>query len=269
MIRSSIRLLVAGAAAVLIGHLAPARADFNANEYLSGHADIAVAYSGGSTFDFVLAAAPNAVFTTGGVLQPPLTSARAFAASEVTTVVPPWSAGASGTNPRPRPSGANWDFIGVNAGDPYYLLPFNNISGVPFLGIATDLLNPADWTTAVTWALEGLSGPGAFSLYQVNIFGTPTALMASSNGITSADSFPLGVGSHQHYNYAFSQQGIYDVTFRVTATNRTAGVVSSTGTYRFNVGPVPVPEPTSLALLGLGLGFGLANRRRIRQRPVS
>ncbi len=172
---------------------------------------------------------------------------------------------AVGNRVETRPASPTWDFIGVTAGTDFYVFPQTEDPNVPFVGIGMEELVPADWTGDITLTLTGISGTGVtnggfFSLYTTDSFGTPTQLMATDGGISAADAVSQTPGSHEHYNWAFTELGLYDLTFDVTGTHATDGAQTATATYTFNA----IPEPSSMALFGLGLGALMASRRRTK-----
>jgi surface-anchored protein len=142
-------------------------------------------------------------------------------------------------------------------------LPQADDPAKPFLGIASEELTPANWNS-LTLRLVVASGPagGHFSLWQSDLFGSPTMKMATGDGISAADTISLSVGGHDHFNYGFTQPGIYNLTFQWDGEHAVDGVVSATGTYSFGV--TTVPESSSTALLALGALALFARRRACR-----
>lgn len=215
--------------------------------YTAGHGDIGIAYEAG-------ALEPHVHIHDGSIVNgipvnnPP--DGAEFAPDEVVIFV---------SNPSvARPSGASWDFLGTPSGNPVWFLPQTEDPAKPWLGIASEELNPLEWTGPLTITLTGFSGPGHFSLYNTDAFGTPTVRMASSDGLSGADALSHTAGSHFHSNYAFTAPGMYDVTFLISGTHAVDGAVSASATYTFGV---TVPEPGS-AVLGLLAGSMLLRRRR-------
>ena len=123
-------------------------------------------------------------------------------------------------------------------------------NGVPFLGIGLEELDPLDWVGSMTINLTGITGPGSFVLWQDG-FPNPTVFMDSVN-----DSLTLAPGSHTHFNWGFTEKGIYELTFEISGTHLVDGLVSGSGTYTFQI-----PEPSSALLAVIG-GLALLRRRR-------
>lgn len=170
-----------------------------------------------------------------------------------------------------------YGFTGATEEDPdAWGLPQSNTSGVPFMGFATEELDMDDWDGAITFELLGFTfqpqGSGVterahFSLWQ-QVLATPVPYMATSDGIDSSDSLTMNPGGHDHYNWGFTEEGVYQIDFRVYGTHVTDGYLEDSGTLTFAVGNnTAVPEPGAwmilpgLAVLGLVMHYG---RRRSR-----
>lgn len=159
------------------------------------------------------------------------------------------------------PGGAFSSLLGP-AGSPAWVIPTSQVTGLPFIGFGTEELTDTDWLGNISLKLTAVNGPGAFSIWSVGSFGTPTVLASNSDGLTSNDQLSLIPGSHGHFNIGFTQPGAYEVTFEAAGVHATDGAKLSTpATYRFEV----VPEPSSWALLGLGTAALLFGARRVRR----
>ena len=139
-------------------------------------------------------------------------------------------------SPTNRPAGSEWDFTGVNAGEPLYILPATSTAGLPYLGFSAE-----DHPFDVVYSLGAVTG-GAISAWTLTV-GTPVPYWSSFNpSLTVANnSFTIPAGSHSHVFIGFSQ--VADYTAAITA----------------------VPEPTSLGLAGAA-GLGLAGWTLSRRR---
>jgi surface-anchored protein len=161
-----------------------------------------------------------------------------------------------------RPVAIQWSPIGVAGGATYYLFPESENVNTPYIGFGAEELDPLDWTGNITLTLTAMSGPGGgvFSLYQVDL-GDPTFFMSTNDGISGADAITIVPGSHTHYNFAFTEQGQYDLTFEISGTHGVDGAKTASATYSFNV----IPEPSTYALLMLGMAGVAWLRRRPAQ----
>jgi surface-anchored protein len=191
-----------------------------------GHADINLEFDGTELeIGFHTEFTDGHTQITGGAPQQ-----NEFEADELIVAVPVGTTTA-------RPAGAEYDPIGVPAGQRINVLPQSgsesDAAGSVHLGWGTEELTAADWSGDLTWTLTGVSGPGTFSAYKSGL--TPTFRMASSDGVSAADSFTIEAGHHEHFNLGFSAPGTYQIQVAVSGTHNTAGVVSTTNTLTFDV----------------------------------
>jgi surface-anchored protein len=117
------------------------------------------------------------------------------------------------TPPLPRPSGSQWDFLGVGPGEDIYILPASGVPNtLPYLGFSTEHPSVSDYKhdDAFKITLLSMTGPkeGVFNLYTRfnSIYLTATTTTASGTRV-------YNVGDHQHYSWSFSKPGTYDLTF--------------------------------------------------------
>ena len=163
------------------------------------------------------------------------------------------------------------EFLGVNSGSTIWRLPAIQNTALPFLGTSSEGLsgfNPA--FTANSLKLTGFAGPGNFALWQNESFGPPTVLFRTNNGLANDDIIIPAIGSHAHYDWGFTSEGVYDLTILATA-NRGSEVFTDTGTFRFVVGSATaVPEPGVVAFVALaGIGLLFNKRRKCRKREFT
>jgi surface-anchored protein len=236
---------------LLTAFVSPASAEL---VYISGHADIGVELHEGELELHVHAEGDLGLYG-GGVL-----GAGEYGSRDLVIGVPGPSVA--------RPVGSQWDFVGNAAGAPIWFLPQSEDVEKPFLGVGSEDLAPLEWSTDLTWQFDSIStvaGADAhFSLWRFSTLGELIAVASSSSPI-NGNEFDLPVGGHEHFNFGFTAEGIYDVVFSVAGTHNTLGTISDTATFRFATGrfiPIAVPEPSGLLVLGLVGGLGAMARRQ-------
>lgn len=183
-----------------------------------------------------------------------------------------------------RPAGSQWDFLGVSAGQPLWVLPSTQVPGILYIGAAAEDV-PA--STVTPWSpgdpripggnfpwvrlnVVAVRGPGRFSVYTTDTFGNPIVWASRSSG---GNHVPSGLpsslflleGSHLHFNWAFSAEGEYEVDWQVVSAVGGQPVTSDVETFFYRA--AAVPEPSALALAGLSsVGLLAAGRRWQRRR---
>lgn len=233
----------------------PLSSTFAQGIWTSGHGDISVAYGvGGLEGEWHLGEDNEEIVVDGITLQAP--EGFEHEADAITATLP-------FDRSFLRPAGVDWNFLGANAGNSVWLFPATAAEsvGIPYLGFGTEELNPADWSTDITFTLASVTGSGVvnggfFSMYTTDEFGVPTAFARTFGGVSGSISQPAD--DHTHYNLAFTQTGVYEVTFNISGTHTIDGLQTTSATYTFNV----IPEPTSLMLIGVGASALLLRRRR-------
>ncbi len=223
-------------------------------DWTAGHGDVGIGYEDGELEPHWHLGEDDESVTLDGVSQSFGASGTEFETDEILAI-----SGRTET----RDSEAAWDFTGAAAGATLYVFPQTEDPSAPFVGIGTEELTLTDWSTDITLTLTGMSGSGVvaggeFSLYTVDSLNIPTELMSTNDGISGADAVSQAAGTHEHYNWAFTAIGRYDLTFEVTGTHATNGAETATATYSFEA----IPEPGTAALLLLPAFGWLVRRKR-------
>lgn len=201
--------------------------------------------------------------------------------------------GPSGSTAVTRPGGAEWDFLGVGAGETLYFWPQGALDGRTYLGFASDKGTVPNGTfksyfeadsrveDTAAWNKVSLldvrfhpapgesAGPAHFSLWNF-AFGEATVWMSSfENGITADDATWVLGGGHEHFNWGFTKRGHYEIDLRFSGFLNAGGayIESAPLTYHFGVEflPANIPEPGTATLALLGAGALALSRRRGRK----
>ncbi len=149
--------------------------------------------------------------------------------------------------PENVPGLLNFDPTGAEAGANLWKLPQTeseaSAEGAVFLGIAPEGVPSGVFQNeTVTWTLlnvQSPSGEGHFSLYQDAVPG-PNFFMSSADPSANVG-LTQPVGGHDHFNYVFTEPGLWTVEVMIAATLLDGTPTSHTGQYLFEVvGPPPV-----------------------------
>lgn len=149
-----------------------------------------------------------------------------------------------------------WESYGVNAGDTLWIGPADFFPGALYLGFAAELSASAGFSGDVSFTLEALSGPGDLLLSAFE------SVVASSTTI-GADTLTISRTGHAHFDWLFTQQGLYTLTLGASVL-KDGETVSVSENFSFHVGIIPEPAVASAVagVLALGACLNRRNRRR-------
>jgi hypothetical protein len=162
-----------------------------------------------------------------------------------------------------------FDFLGVGIGEDFWHLRASSFPGQPFIGFGAEDLDPADGWSNVTFKITGINTLVGSSEFSVWRFNPDNQLEWASTVAGNPTSFIIPAGAHDHWNMAFTGEGVFQVNFQFDASQN-GNPFSATSAFTFAVGNsnfAAVPEPTSLALLACS-GFALVGLRRFRRKSA-
>lgn len=161
-----------------------------------------------------------------------------------------------------RPASPAFDFLGVGAGQPVYVLPQVQNPAILYPGIAAEEIESGVFDNdQVFLEIVGLRGPGDFSIWGTDAFGQPNVLLATSLGQNGP--LVLLAGSHEHFNWALSQPGLYELDLVAYGFVNGRRVESERATFFLEA--QAVPEPATVVVLA-GLAVGCVAARRLRRK---
>ncbi|WP_053846161.1 choice-of-anchor M domain-containing protein [Streptomyces sp. NRRL B-24085] len=144
-----------------------------------------------------------------------------------------------------------YEFLG-GAGDAVWWLPLQQKAGLLWPGWNTQAYATNDLDGRIAFRLDSVQGPGNVAMFYDDSLGVPVVSLNSGDGLP--DAHTLRPGTHSHFNWAFTAEGVYRTTFTVSATLADGTKVSDTETFAWVVGddvdPGTVPpgagdEPTA------------------------
>ena len=145
------------------------------------------------------------------------------------------------------PNDPNYSFLGAVPGSTIYVLPTAPNPDLPFLGFGTEEIASETFDDGIDFDLISVSGPGHFSIWDIDTLGQPVVHMATSDGVNASDTLQLLEASHTHRQIGFSVPGDYALTFRASAAIDGAPIVSEDVTYYFSVADGRAPVITLAA----------------------
>lgn len=133
------------------------------------------------------------------------------------------------------PEGEDFAFLGLAPGEPFWLLPASPRAGLPWFGAATEdvpsgLFADDEVLLSIT-SVEAPSG-GDVSVFTTDALGRPTVLYST---LTNALERAFPAGAHLHFDWAFTAEGSYALTFRAEGKLRDRTQASEDATLRFMV----------------------------------
>lgn len=183
-----------------------------------------------------------------------------------------------GTAARESANTVTSSLLGVSSGSTIWRIRETPRSGVVYLGVSTEetgdifesytdsdsRLGDIAGTQTGDWVrlqLKSYTGPGQIAVWSSADSG-PVTWIKTADGISSSDLLFVRDNAHQHFNYAFSQAGLYTITVEASGLIGGTRSFSEETTYYFGV--EAVPEPATMIALGAGAAALIARRRRTR-----
>ncbi len=198
----------------------------------SGHADLVVQYDADSdNWEFAVELLGATIDGVPGV--------RGELETDAVEIVVPFS------NIESRPSNVpnllDYDPIGVEAGIDYWKMPQTQTEATdemaPFIGMNNEELPSRVFQNdTVTWLLNQAispSGMGHFSLHQEALPGPDFFISSADPNASPGVSLPVGL--HDHFNYGFTEPGLWTIEFMASATRLDNTPTSGIGQFMFRI----------------------------------
>lgn len=217
--------------------------------YTAEHMDLGVAWDGNNLYGVWI----NDFAVVNGVID----STPVFLANEIKAVGIYDDPAFPLNVPINRPAASTWDFLGVGPGEPLYILPSGGTPNtLPYLGISTEHGSLTPFDNPITISLVDMTGPAGSTF---NLHVGSTSVMSATNNSASG-SISLIKGAHEHYNWTFTNMGVYHLTFEFSGFIGTTQHTAQ-DTFRFDI----IPEPSGALLVLVGVVLALTGRRRIHR----
>lgn len=130
-----------------------------------------------------------------------------------------------------------------DGGQPLWILPQSQNTNLLYLGVNSERLPGGVFASSLTIQLKQFEGPGYFMAWQATGPGQFNIRINTRDGVDTNDFFQPLLGSHEHFNWAFSSTGVYSVTFQVSGQRigESTNISSLEHTFVFHVQPLPSP----------------------------
>jgi surface-anchored protein len=115
------------------------------------------------------------------------------------------------------PANPDYNFLGA-PGLPIWILPQSQNITLPYVGTSAEDIPSDVFDGPLRFELRSVEGPGNFFAWANTGAGQPPIIkFICTNGVvaTQYNVMTPFTGSHEHYNWGFSTNGLYRVTFRV------------------------------------------------------
>lgn len=126
-------------------------------------------------------------------------------------------------------------------GEDFWLLAQGQVSDLLYLGVSAEGIPLGTFAGRMNLRLIGVAGPGDFFAWQAGDLGGLDIRMNSRDGIGEEDRTTPIAGSHEHMNWGFTTNGVYQITFQAEGrrVGEATNVVSEPSTFTFHVLPLP------------------------------
>lgn len=141
-------------------------------------------------------------------------------------------------------------FIG-DPGDTYYSIPQTQNPEVLWAGLNTEAFQSADIQGKFDLSLDEVEGPGELLVFGWSPFGEPLMRFETRDGLP--DTYKVPARTHEHANWAFTEEGVYRLTFTFGAELASGEKVSDSQVFTMAVGDV---DPAEVTLPGEGAETG-------------
>ncbi|WP_327371188.1 choice-of-anchor M domain-containing protein [Streptomyces sp. NBC_01217] len=141
-------------------------------------------------------------------------------------------------------------FIG-DPGDTYYSIPQTQNPEVLWAGWNTEAFQSADIQGKFDLSLDEVEGPGELLVFGWSPFGEPLMRFETRDGLP--DTYKVPARTHEHANWAFTEEGVYRLTFTFGAELASGEKVSDSQVFTMAVGDV---DPAEVTLPGEGAETG-------------